>query len=484
MTTTKPTIGPFELTEHSDPSINSSVVGNRSSQTRKINNRLAYFIVAIIGISPLPFGSNRPTIWALSASLIGLVSCIYFYRMTLLKASLRFSFSKMRLISVLFCIFLLVLIVQIIPLGIFEFKSFDGFTILSRTLSISPGETTLMLLRQLGYGLFFLLVLQTSVNQNRARKLLFIIFMIATTHALIGLISLFQFGDTILLLEKTAYYGAATGTFINRNSYATFLAMGAVCGMTILLEQDSNNVGMRSTFNLSFKLFNAIALAIIVSTILTTQSRMGTFVMVCGIALVVIPLSMLSQRKSLRLVLGIVSTTMLVGGILAMRFGLNVFERLGSTEKSLDVRNQLYEQILEMSFTRPFLGFGGGSFNLAYPLYHRPPVSPDLIWDKAHSTYLSLWSELGYVIGSIPILIFIVISIFLLRTITLKKERATTSIAACAALIVVALHSLVDFSLEIQANTYMLLAIVGLGFADIAKMQKPTTTENSQLAAN
>lgn len=480
MTTPQTSINPSKATKHANP----NTVCTSASQTHKTNNWLAYFIGAVVGLSPILFGSNSPPVWALSASLIGLVSCIYFFRMTLLKLPLRFSLSKMRLISILFCIFLTILALQVVPVGIAEFKSFDGFSILSHTLSISPGETTLMLVRQLGYGLFFLLVLQVSVNRNRARKLLLIIFGIATIHSLIGLISLFQLGDTILLLEKTAYYGAATGTFINKNSYATFLAMGAMCGMTILLEHDNNNGGQRSTLRLCLNLSNFVALAIIVSTVLATQSRMGALVMTCGIVFIIIPLSMLIQKRKLPLVLGTVFAAVCFCGMLAMKFGLDLFERISSTANSLDIRNQLYEQVFEMSLTRPLLGFGGGSFNLAYPLYHRPPVSPDRIWDKAHSTYLSLWSELGYVIGSIPILIFIVIGIFLLRTIFSKKERTTTSIAAFAALVVVALHSFVDFSLEIQANTYMFLAIVGLGFAGTAEVQNLHTAENDQLVAS
>lgn len=446
------------------------VASGRSSDVRKANDWLANFLFALIAVSPIPLGSNRPAFWAISAVFVAFASLLYFVRLQRLNAPLRFSTSRFRFIGSLFGIFLAALIIQILPIGTFEFRSFQGFIFTSPTLSIAPGETTLMILRQMSYGLFFFLVLQVSVNQHRAQKLLFVIFSIATAHALIGLASLSQFGDTTLFLEKTAYLGSATGTFINRNSYATFLAMGVICGTSLLLATELES-GRKTTRSLPSsvaftKLSYLVALAILIAAILTTQSRMGTFSMACGMAVVGVITAVATKQKLLRVVGAALSASLAVLAGLGSLFGSGLLERLGSVDSSLDVRSQLYQQVAEMSFTRPFLGFGGGSFNLAYPLFHRDPVSPDLIWDKAHSSYLALWSELGFIFGSIPIVIFVAIGVVLLRTILSKRENTTTSIAAFGALVVVALHSLLDFSLEIQANTYLLLAIVALGFAD------------------
>tara|TARA_B110000908_G_C10058388_1_gene359443 strand:- start:546 stop:776 length:231 start_codon:yes stop_codon:yes gene_type:complete len=47
------------------------------------------------------------------------------------------------------------------------------------------------------------------------------------------------------------------------------------------------------------------------------------------------------------------------------------------------------------------------------------------------------------------------------------------SISALAVIIVAGIHSLVDFSLEIQANVFLFLAILALG---LAKIQKPKSS--------
>ena len=112
------------------------------------------------------------------------------------------------------------------------------------------------------------------------------------------------------------------------------------------------------------------------------------------------------------------------------------------------------------------LGYGGGTFEVAYPLFHQLPVSPDLVWDRAHSTYLSLWAEMGVIAGSIPLLLVLWIAMEALRLYLSRRSGDWTAPAAAVAVIVVAaLHSTVDFSLEMQANVFLFLAILATGIA-------------------
>jgi O-antigen ligase len=111
-----------------------------------------------------------------------------------------------------------------------------------------------------------------------------------------------------------------------------------------------------------------------------------------------------------------------------------------------------------MIAARPLTGFGADSFPLAYEIFHRPPVPADLVWDRAHSTYLTLWAESGLVFGSLPPL-----AGALALALLWPRRQAPLAAAAIAALCLSGLHSLVDFSLEIPANLYLLLAVTGLG---------------------
>jgi O-antigen ligase len=108
------------------------------------------------------------------------------------------------------------------------------------------------------------------------------------------------------------------------------------------------------------------------------------------------------------------------------------------------------------------LGWGGGSFELAFPLYHRLPLLTDGVWDHAHSSYLGLWVELGFLAGSIPILVIAGLGGAALRAFLRSRENWAIGLAACGAVVVAAVHSTVDFNLETQANTYLLVAILAL----------------------
>lgn len=151
-------------------------------------------------------------------------------------------------------------------------------------------------------------------------------------------------------------------------------------------------------------------------------------------------------------------------------YGQGLVERLGSQAEAADVRLDLYVQVIEMIRARPLLGYGGGAFEQAFQLFHHPPVSPDLVWDRAHNTYLALWAELGLVAGSVPILLVGTAAIRLAWNSSSAGSDWTGRVAATGVVLVAATHSLADFSLEIQANTILFVILLGIGIS--ARMSK------------
>ena len=116
-----------------------------------------------------------------------------------------------------------------------------------------------------------------------------------------------------------------------------------------------------------------------------------------------------------------------------------------------------------MISTRPLLGFGGGSFEAAFTLFHAPSLSPEVRWDHAHSTYLTLWTEYGIIIGSLPLVTLAFLGWKAWRRLGNELPRADLAAAALGSLLVVAIHSLVDFSLEIHAVALLFVAVLALG---------------------
>jgi O-antigen ligase len=439
-----------------------------------VHNRLAFWLCAVLVLSPIPFGSNRPAFWAVSAAAVGLIGLAYAVRVTLAAARPRVPASAVAVEATGFVLLLAALLVQLLPIGglyPIEFQAVDGYAIASPTLSIASGATALMLMQVAAYGVFAYLVMQVGANQNRAHTLLRIVFFMIVAYAIVGLVSLTQLGDTILGLEKWTYQGAATATFVNRNSFATFLAFGLAVGASLVaghLRRVDGPRPKRLRLPDTSLLLVLAGLVFIVAALFATQSRMGFVAGATGAAVVLVA-GLLKGRASAAAWYATLALFVAGGIALVSVFGLQLFERIGSAERDFDVRGDLYTQVWQMIMARPWTGYGGGAFELAFPLFHQPPVSPDLVWDKAHSTYLALWAELGLVAGSLPLLIVAVFAIKSLASFVRRDSSWVVSLAALGVVVVGAIHSLVDFSLEIQANTYMFLFLVALGAAGAQK---------------
>lgn len=453
-----------------------SLVATSAGDTRvrghRANDRLALALVAIVALAPTPFGSARPFFWSLWALVFALLGFAYFG--VFHRRSLTFRLPPFAWVSALayFCLCGF-LVVQMLPIGgLPQFEPIvtrQGEVVRSITLSLDPALTWLMLLRFLTYGICALLFWQVAVSRERARRLLEILFFIIAGYAFYALLALTQFGDPILLFQKWAYQGVATATFVNRNSFATFLAFGMVAGVGLIVFDFSARLvdadEARRFRGLSRRMgFHFAGLAVIVAALLATQSRMGLFSGGLGAAVTFL-ISIARLPRGARLAGRIAVFFTFALAILLLLYGSGVADRLGSVESAADVRGSLYTQIWTMILARPWLGYGGGTFEVAYPLYHILPVSPDLVWDKAHDSYLALWTELGLVVGSIPLAL---IGMSFLRAIRNWRRDSSwvTPAVAVGVVVTAAVHSIVDFSLEIEAVTFMFIALLAIGSAD------------------
>jgi O-antigen ligase len=202
----------------------------------------------------------------------------------------------------------------------------------------------------------------------------------------------------------------------------------------------------------------AAGLFVIGAALVATQSRMGFFAGLIG-ALSVTVLA-LSRRRATVWLIALSALLVATLGLLVLNGG-GLLERVGSLETAGDVRADLYRQVWGMILSSPWVGYGAGTFELAFPLFHQLPVSPDVVWNKAHSTYLSLWVELGFLFGSLPLFIVAAAALRLVRSAS-RGAAGAPRLAAIGVIAVAAVHSAVDFSLEIQAVAFTFIAIVFL----------------------
>lgn len=435
------------------------------------NDAFVACLGVFLALAPIPLGSNRPFFWALNAMAVGLLTFAWLCTTGLQAQRLRIPLSAFRWPALAFGLAIAFMMVQILPLPMLQAPATlwtEAGQALERTLpgviSVYPGATLWMILRYLSYGLLFFLVAQIAAEPHRALVLLRIVFALTVAHAGIAILFLFQFGDTLLFMPKWAYSGTATGFFVNKNSFATFLAFGTGAGSALLvaaIQSDRNRTRRRTVrFDdvlISFGLYG-VGLVIILSALFLTGSRMGTFVGLIGLCLPpLVAIGRLDRRGwAGAIVLGLI----LVVTLLLMLSGKGLTERIGSLETATDERLLLYRQVLDLIRAGSWHGYGGGTFADAFQLAHRLPLSADVVWDAAHNLYLELIADLG-VFALAPLAAVLLIAVPILRNPGIDPIRLSAAIA----ILIAAIHSLVDFSLQIEANAFVFITLIAAGWA-------------------
>lgn len=422
------------------------------------NDRLGWVLLLLVGLSPLPLGSNRPAFWAAWGLVLGLLGLVYFLSLRARGSALRISPWRVPELTIPFLLLLAFVAVQLLPLGWVGYSPMQalprGLQLSSSSISLDPATTGLTLLQFASYGLLALLFLQVGYRNSRADRVLGAIFLVIVAYGLLGIVLQGQLGA---LLGIPGSGPVATGPFVNRNSYATYLAFGLTIGVALAIGQLERSESRRGRHRRVAALaLLAAGLFVIGAALVATQSRMGFVAGLTG-ALSVTLLSLAGRRLGAGIWLGVASG-LLIGTIGMLAFnGGGLLERVGSLETAGDIRVDLYRQVWQMMLSSPLVGYGGGTFEGSFPLFHQLPVSPDVVWNKAHSTYFALWAEFGFIFGSLPLLIVVAAASRLLAA-----RPSGPRLAAIGVIVAAAVHSSVDFSLEIEAVAFTFVAIVFL----------------------
>ena len=98
-------------------------------------------------------------------------------------------------------------------------------------------------------------------------------------------------------------------------------------------------------------------------------------------------------------VLTVVSVFVLVGGVIFYISGKILVDRFDYWMDACAYRGRVFELTWNAIRDNPWLGYGYGSYQEAFPLYKTMDIagstSHPLLWDYAHNTYLETIFELG-----------------------------------------------------------------------------------------
>ena len=320
------------------------------------------------------------------------------------------------------------------------------------------------------YAGLFLLALLLCRTRERALAAVRVVAYSGGAYAAYGLVAYAVGGDTILWLTKWAYIGDLTGTFVNKNSFATYLGLCLLAALTDLI---ASLQSVHFAGRWQDKLATAIdfvsrrpglvvCLFLLPTALLLTHSRGGFIATLAGciaLGLAASQAPALHRLRRLRL-----ATLPLALALLAFLIsGDRVVERMVGAEAGMQGRLVIYAATRQAVDDHLILGTGLNSFEAVFPIY-RPPG----IWghvNLAHSDYLQNVLELGFPAAACLFLALAWLFGLCLRGVARRRRDAAYACLGTAATVLVGLHAVVDFSLQIPAVTAAYLLLLGAAVA-------------------
>lgn len=303
-------------------------------------------------------------------------------------------------------------------------------------------------------------------TRHQVQRLTGGLFILAAAVSLYGIVETISGREAIWTLTKLAYRGSVTGTFINRNNFAAFAALGLGAGLGLSLYQVWKAGGTPKPEGSVERLVLSAFLAVIsLLGILLSRSRGG----LAGLLLAGLPTAYWLAGKRNQKALSILVVVMVVASI---GMGLWIsqepltqrFASLPDEAGAVDSRPAAWWTSLRIAARGPLLGVGAGTYGDQFRV--TPDTGVMVRYNHAHSDPLEFLAETGLVglltlYGAIFWTLWAAWRGFGERH--SRFSRALT-IGAMAGLAAVLLHGLFDFPLQIPGVRIPFFALLGLAY--------------------
>lgn len=435
-------------------------------------------LLGTVALAPLPLGSNRPWAWEILGAIVGLqLTVLGVYQ--LVGAGSQPSLRALRIPALLYTVVIGWAALQCLPFTPeawhhplwSQAQEYLGQKIVT-SISIDPIASISRIFRLITYGGIFWMSYVFCQHSSRARTVVRAIAAIVALYSAWGLVVYWTGNTSILWFKKWAYEGDLTGTFVNRNSFATFTGLGLLTCIALIFDGVRKRVDfgesrrgiMKAT--LEFLIIRARWLTLatlgIATTLLLTHSRGGALSTLIGI---VAFLSAVRASPSLptrwysmfgmSLAVGLGTILLISDHIVTRRLAESSFETEG--------RLKIFELTMQAIRDWPIFGTGLGTFRDVFPLYRTEDFQVAVA--QAHNDYLETIVELGF---PAAIALFLTMASLLwicLRGVRQRRRDAVLPCIGVGATTLVAIHSLFDFSLQIPAVTSLYWLLMGAAIA-------------------
>ena len=453
----------------------------QSALSARVNDSAFVALALGVALAPVWLGGNRPIVWALNAIAFGTLTAVY--ELALIWSGRRHpvGIRMIRFPATAVCITCLWIMTQTaiwIPDAyhhpIWRLAGDALGTALPGSISVARDSTLAGLFRLLTLACVFWLALQTCRSGRRAHRMVVLVAVLGFAYAAYGILAFFAFPAAPSSADGSPVNTALSATFVNRNSYATYAGIGLLAAMTQVLDAFSARIDAHSSRLRLLARFIAnitgpggfwIGCVFVIGIALVlTGSRGGIFSTALGMLALTTMVAIRAGHRAAGAASGVL-LTLLVVGLAFVGFGDVLADRLATTGLSLDGRLAVYHLTWLSIADAPWSGFGHGAFQPVFAIYRDLSLAPFGIWDFAHNTYLEILQGLGLPVG----LLFLAgVAALVLRCpiATLTRKRGVSApLLATSAGVLVMMHALVDFSMQIQGIAITWTALLGAGVA-------------------
>lgn len=338
-------------------------------------------------------------------------------------------------------------------------------------IAVDPSQGLHVLTRLIAYAMVFWIGMRAAMDDSRA-----VAFMkaIAIWSLLVAGYGLLVMGAGRDWLAGTDAPNNLSATFVNRNSYATYAGFGLAANVAVLWlmveKAAGDGRGRRAVFRDTLEAMVAggwlylVGALVVANALLLTVSRAGILSGALGVFVFIVALRLRRRGGEGGAVWWPVAAALGAVVVYAGLSGAEAFLARAVDTSVTDARFTAYPLMLGAIAESPLLGQGLGGFQDAFRPHMTTPLAT-AEWDMAHSTYLENAMELGLVAA---IVFYLSLGVILWRILKGTRERRRNAAVPAFALAVGgigALHSLVDFSLQMPATAALFAFVLGFGWA-------------------
>jgi len=345
-----------------------------------------------------------------------------------------------------------------------QFISFGG-----TALSLDPQATKEASVKLLALTIYLIAALHTLQSSERRRKVLVVLTIFGFAVSLFAIIQRLTYNGKMYWVRPVSDYIAPYGPYGNYNHFAGMVELTLPLPFAYLLF---------AKINLEQRLLWLFAVVMMAVAVVFSLSRGG--ILALGIELLALMLAAFWFRKRWteageyraaadnKLVVGVALAAIILLALwigyepLTKRFGS---VRQGAGEYSVVTRTEYWGNSWQMFVDHPVTGVGLGAFPAIYPRYGRSSAKNERL-EQTHNDYLQLLTDAGIVGGLIGLWFLFELFRLARRQFaslerTRSQERALV-VGGYVAVLGIAVHSFLDFNLQIAANALLFLIVLAM----------------------